>query len=164
LLLLKIRTPSKATLFPYTTLFRSELAEYQVDPNFVDEVYERIVNEGSKLKEEVDVLKQRIQSIDEIKNEIQSIKEKLKRLEQEKNKATELNQSAKLNYEKSASEFKTKLQNIPEDVRELSVLEKQLAEISSKISETEKAYQEAEEYYQQQKEKTTNQIAHEKHS
>lgn len=143
---------------------QSELAEYQVDPNFVDEVYERIVKEGSKLKEEVDVLKQRIQSIDEIKNEIQSIKEKLKRLEQEKNKATELNQSAKLNYEKSASEFKTKLQNIPEDVRELSVLEKQLAEISSKISETEKAYQEAEEYYQQQKEKTTNQIAHEKHS
>ena len=150
--------------FKQLTEQETELIEYEIDQNQVANVYSQIVEEGSTLKEEVDALKQRIQSIDKFKNDIQSIKQEIKTLETEKSKASELKQSAKLNYEKASSEYEVKIQSIPEDLRSLSVLEQKRAELSSKINETEQAFQKAEAYYQQQKENTTNQIAHEKHA
>ncbi|WP_240376789.1 AAA family ATPase [Bacillus piscicola] len=115
-------------------------------------VYEQLVTTGTRLKKEVDELKETKKQLDELRVKAEREKETYKQVEERERKQDAVFQKHQANYQAALAVYKDRLQNIPEAVQTMSDLEKTIAEMTHLKKEREKAWEEAQQGRQQARE------------
>src|SRR5699024_7651214 len=107
------------------------------------------------LNERIKVLKEKQQTLTHYKQKEDDLRKNLQVLETKKKSFEETYQQLKLSLHEKRAIFKEQLRNIPEDVRELTQLKKQIEETSKQKQALEQAWEEAQKQLQLAKEAYT---------
>ncbi|WP_449355301.1 AAA family ATPase [Virgibacillus natechei] len=132
-----------------------EVVYYSVQINEVSTAKDQIVEEGKRLKAEVNELQTISEKLVKYKEEYEQINEAYKQLEIKEKQAEQAYQQAKMDDEKEHAVYQERIQRIPEEVRILSVLEEKIKETEKAKKQLEKAWEDAQTKLQQAKEEQT---------
>ncbi|PAV28867.1 exonuclease [Virgibacillus profundi] len=141
-----------------------EVANYNIHTDQVTEVKNSLVDQGIRLKEEVDQLKKLREALKQLKSSVEKENVEVKELDAKKEQLDKLYQDLRTSYETSRALYKEKLNNVPKEVRVLSELEKQISETKALKLKLEKAWDEAQTMFQQAKEEQTRAASNLEHA
>lgn len=141
----------------------TEVAAYGVSLQKAAETKEKLSADGKKLKEEVDQLLASQKKLVELKNIFDKISDETKQMEEKEKKRDHAYQTLRTDYKSAHAVYQDRLQNIPEDVQVLTVLEKQIQEAKNIKEKLEKAFEDAQQKLQQAKEAHTKAISNFEH-
>ncbi|UJL45636.1 SMC family ATPase [Virgibacillus sp. NKC19-16] len=131
------------------------VASYSVQVDAVSTAKDQIVDEGKKLKAEVNELQTIREKLAKYKEEYEQTNEAYKQLEAKEKEAEKAHQQAKTDYETDLAVYQERIQRIPEEVRALSVLEQKIKETESVKNQLEKSWQDAQTKLQQARDEQT---------
>lgn len=140
-----------------------ELANYHIRAEDASDIKDQMVEKGKQLNEEVDLLIKQRDELTKRKEMHEKAKEVLKQLEGNKEQLEKSYQEQKSSYQTAKAVYDERLRNIPEEVRVLSNLEKQIKETKDLKLRLEKAWEEAQTRLQQAREgltKATSNMTH----
>ncbi|MBY7144344.1 SMC family ATPase [Virgibacillus sp. NKC19-3] len=132
-----------------------EVASYSVSLDAASTTKDKIVEEGKRLKVEVDELQTIREKLATYKEDYEQAREVYEQLEAKEKQAENVYQQAKTTYEKEQAVYQERMQNIPEEVRVLTVLEQKIKEAQERKTQMEKAWEDAQTKLQQAKEEQT---------
>ncbi|MFD1360107.1 AAA family ATPase [Lentibacillus salinarum] len=138
---------------------QEELKHYQIQPEEAPSAKEALELKGKQLKEEVDAL---MKQQEKRKQDMETYTQETDALKQQETKKEQLEkhyQEQKTSYETAKAVYDERVSHIPEEVRVLSELEKQINETSNHKSRLEKMWENAQTRLQQAKEEQTKAAA-----
>lgn len=133
----------------------AEVLEYGVKPEEVPVVYEQVVTQGQRLKEEVALLANEKDRLAKLKADYEQKEEKVTEAEALFATETKKFQQRYTTFEADKAVYQEQLQRIPDEVRNLTALEKKIAEIEARKIKLEQAWEEAQKTLQNAKEEET---------
>ncbi|GAB3056454.1 AAA family ATPase [Virgibacillus ainsalahensis] len=136
-----------------------ELADYQILATDAETEKEKLIEKGKQLTNEIAFLEKQREELKTSKEKLQTANEEIKQMEATKEKHENTFYNHKTSYEKAKVVYDERLSNIPEEVRELSRLEKEINETKTSKEKLEKAWEEAQKQLQQAKEEQTKAAA-----
>ncbi|MBU9710527.1 AAA family ATPase [Evansella tamaricis] len=138
---------------------RLEIAEIGIQPDQAHQAYSDMVEEGTKLKAEVDKLEKRKEKLPQLRMEAKDLEAKLKKLDIQKDDTEKLYQEAKTSYTTKKAVYEEQLKPIPEEIRELTTLNEKINEAQERKRKLEKAWEDAQEQLTVTKEEATKKTA-----
>ncbi|WP_226034781.1 AAA family ATPase [Aquibacillus saliphilus] len=134
---------------------QNDMNEYSYPLNEIDLIRTKLMEEGLQLKVEVDQLKSAQEKLTAERDSFEKIEKKLDELDLIKEQATKSYNEQKNNYDSQKAVYQERLESIPEDVRDLTTLERQIKETEAFKAKLEKAWDQAQKRLQQTKESHT---------
>ncbi|TFJ92510.1 SbcC/MukB-like Walker B domain-containing protein [Lentibacillus salicampi] len=131
---------------------KEELMQYQIQSEDAETLKEQLTQKGKQLNEDVETLKKQSEDLKKTKEAHVQATEALKQLETAKDRLNKTYQDQHTSYEKAKAVYDERLRNIPEEVRVLAELEKQIKQTTEQKSQLEKAWEDAQVKLQQAKE------------
>lgn len=141
-----------------------EVAQYHVPVGEVTSVKDNLVEEGKRLKEEVDLVTKLRDDLQKLKELQEKEMQGKKQLEPKKEQLEIAYQEKRTAYKTSQAVYDEQLRNIPEEVRVLSELENKIGETKALQLGLEKAWAEAQTTLQKEKEAQTRATSDETHA
>ncbi|HLS07928.1 SbcC/MukB-like Walker B domain-containing protein, partial [Lentibacillus sp.] len=138
---------------------QEELSQYQINPRDAEAVYQTVETKGKQLRGEVDALKKQQEALNRDKETYTKETEVLKQLETKKEQLEKTYYEKYAAYEKEKAVYDERLRNIPEEVRILSELEKQIKQTSDLKAQLEKTWEDAQVKLQEAKDEQTKATA-----
>ncbi|SHF93406.1 AAA family ATPase [Ornithinibacillus halophilus] len=132
-----------------------QLEEYHIDLDKAKVIHDQLVEEGKKLKAEVNHLKHLQVNLKEEKEQEKSLKQEIKDFDQLKEKRETNYQNLRTKYQTDKAVYEERLRNIPEEVQVLETLEKEISETEKMKLKLEKAWEVAQRQLQEAKEELT---------
>lgn len=151
------------SVFSQLEEYTEELRVKEISLDDASAVNERLIEEGKQLNEEVEKLKNVRNELTKLKHSIGTLKDEEKRLKTAQEKQNEALQNLNLSFTKEQTVFDERLREIPEEVRILTELEKQIAACKKRKEELERAWEKAQNDLQVSKDEqttATSNIAH----
>ncbi|MFD1040160.1 AAA family ATPase [Virgibacillus byunsanensis] len=133
----------------------TELVDNQLPPEDAPSIKEQLVEKGKRLSEEVDAVMKQRDERKESKVKQEKAQEEINQLKTRKEHLEKSYQEHKMTYQTSKAVYDERLRNIPEEVRVLSNLEKEINETEALKLRLEKAWDEAQKNLQQANELQT---------
>lgn len=133
----------------------NEVIAYSISPEETAVVETQLVEEGKKLKAEVEKLETSKRELRKLKKTYEKASKQYEQLEAEALKQEQSYQQLNTAYATQHAIYQDRIQHIPEEVRKLSALEKQIMEAENAKEEMEQALETAQKNFMQAKEKQT---------
>ncbi|MFC3039787.1 AAA family ATPase [Virgibacillus xinjiangensis] len=141
-----------------------EALDYGVEKQEANIVYHQLVEDGKKLDQEVKGLQEKRQQLSQLKEAHEKLNEAVRKLEGQEESLAKASQEATTAYQTEKAVYEDRLQSIPEEIRTLSVLEKQIAETEKAKTELEQAWERVQTEMQQAKEQQTKAMSNLEHA
>lgn len=132
-----------------------ELAHYDMQPANALSKKNQLFETGIRLKKEVEKLLEQREELKKNKERREKVKEELKQLEELEKTYDKKRQEQRTGYQSKKAVYDNILENIPEEVRVLKQLNKQIEETNRQKQELEQAWEEAQKSLQEKKEART---------
>ncbi|WP_010529983.1 AAA family ATPase [Lentibacillus jeotgali] len=129
-----------------------ELAKHEVAADKAANIRDQLFEKGTKLKQEVGLLKKQREELKQLKANQEQAKEELKQQESKKEKLDKTHQELQSDYRSAHAIYKEQLRNIPEEVQTLAALEKRITETDQYKTKLERSWENAQRQFQQAKE------------
>jgi len=133
----------------------NEVTAHSISPEEASTVETQLVVDGKRLKAEVDKLEASKKELVKLKETYEKANQQCEQLEKEMRKREQAYQQLNTEYATSHAVYQDRIQNIPEEVRILSALEKQIKEAENAKEKMEQALETARKNFQQAKEEQT---------
>ncbi|MCC3359117.1 AAA family ATPase [Bacillus sp. REN16] len=139
----------------------AELEKIRVQSSKVSGEYQRLVEEGKRLKQDVDSLVKEKDKLGKLRIERDKKEKHIEQLETKLNEMAEIHQQQNTSYETKKAVYEEQLSRIPEDVRNLGVLQQKIAETEALKKTLETAWETAQKQLQVTKEEVAKATANE---
>ncbi|WP_411954587.1 AAA family ATPase [Alkalibacillus sp. S2W] len=122
----------------------------------INQTRQRIEREGQKLKEQVEQKDKQNQDLKQLRQDVKLVEDHLNTLRHQKEKQNEAHQKLTADVQSEERTYHNLLNDIPEEVRQLSQLEEKLAQLEAEQNQLQKDWENAQKAYEQaQEQKTT---------
>jgi len=136
-----------------------ELKTNNISTQDVKVQYDQLVQEGKRLSKEVETLEKLREELKQQKDLYEKASQEIKVLEKKKENLESDYQQQNTAYETQKAVYGERLRTIPEQLRDLTMLEKQIIETNNKKAILEKAWEEAQHAFQREKENYTKEVS-----
>jgi DNA repair protein SbcC/Rad50 len=120
-----------------------ELINNGLDPKHADEDFNQIVEQGLALDKEIKQLKQNQITLDELKKNVELVEDQIQTITKEHNELNNLLASTKADFQTEQSLFEQSIVKIPQELRNLTVLQTEIEKLTSKKQQLEKEWKQA---------------------
>ncbi|MFD1848542.1 AAA family ATPase [Oceanobacillus bengalensis] len=134
---------------------REELVNEALSTDNAEEIYDKLVTNGKVFADEVEKLNQTRVKLQSQKTAYEEARNLIKQLQAKKEELNNAFQEKKAAYEKYEAIYVDRISKIPEEIRELTILEKEINLTNSYKLKLEKAWEEAQSALGQAKEEKT---------
>lgn len=134
---------------------KQEMVEFDVNIADISNDIQLRIDEGIKLTNELKQFEAISKQVKQLKVAEEKESNLMKEAEEKQEKLKKTYQEEQMNYSNALATYKERIRVIPEDVRILEALEKQIAEVQNKKLTLEKAWEEAQRELQTRKENMT---------
>ncbi|WP_067727473.1 AAA family ATPase [Oceanobacillus damuensis] len=132
-----------------------EIAPYHVQPEEIPSVFRQLVEAGKHAAKEVEELTASREQLKNLKGKQEKILAAINQLEPERDKLEKIYHDQRTAYKADLAVYEERMRKIPEEMRVLAELEKQINEAKSYKMKLEKAWEEVQTLFQKAKEKQT---------
>lgn len=129
-----------------------ELSAQHIAKEDANHLYEQLVEDGKQLKQEVDKLAKDREKLQQLKDSYEKQSKEIKDLETKKEQLESAYQNQRTTFETNKAVYEERLRTIPEQVRDLTVLQKQIENTTQHKLQLEKAWEDAQRTFQNEKE------------
>ncbi|HLR09313.1 MAG TPA: SMC family ATPase [Bacillota bacterium] len=143
---------------------QASLASEPMDLEQAAFMYRQLVDEGKQLKQETTTLESNMEKLQKLKKQQEKAMDDLKRLENDKERLEKAYYENKSQLDSDQRVYEETLRYIPEDVREIAQLEKQISKVQERKMALEKAWEKAQQTLQTAKEAHTRAISNVTHA
>lgn len=141
-----------------------ELVQYGVHMEQLHAEYERFVTAGKRLNHEIEKLEQLMRSLEPLQQEAEQLDKQLEQLQQNKENLVRQQQDLRIAHTAKESVLQQQLARIPEGMRSVKALVKQLQEQEQALAALKQAWQEAQDKYQEAQRRLAAQESGEAHA
>lgn len=142
----------------------TEIKKCTIPLESVSSIFEQLVEEGKKLASDVTELDKKRKKLEEQKEIQENIAIEIKQLEPKRDQFEKVYQDLVTSYESKKAVYEERLRNIPDEVKVLTELEKQLKETREMKVKLEKEWEQAQSGLQKAKEEQTSVTANRTHA
>ncbi|MCQ6279659.1 AAA family ATPase [Bacillus sp. EB600] len=129
----------------------AEVAEIGVPIQDVQHEYNQLASEGKRLSSEVKLLEKEKENLDKVKKNLEKKEKELEQLEAEQTDKAKAYQEQHTSFETKKAVYKEQVNQIPEDIRILTLLEQKIAETQAQKTRMERAWETAQKLLQSAK-------------
>lgn len=121
--------------------WKEELSHFGVHMDNLQQEYDRFVAEGKRLNSEIQVLEQQVQQLESLQDESEQLDKRLEQLLQDKERWSKKQQELRVDYVAKQSVLQQHMQRIPEGLRSIESLSKQLLEREQQLERLKQEWQ-----------------------
>ncbi|TFB22902.1 SMC family ATPase [Filobacillus milosensis] len=136
------------------------IKEYDISFENINQTFDWLVEKGKTLKKEVEQLNHTSENLKAYRQRSEQLNDEIKKVETNKENLRKQYEEQKLEYEKAKVTYDGLLDSVPENVRELSVLEAKIKETEAKKLELEQAWEKAQQQLNTAREQVAKATTH----